>query len=491
MKPLRLRTSLALAYTAILSLVLTALGLGYHSSLVRQLDLSTTDGLEDKARGLHGYLQFKNGAPVLMYNEDDPAEVAFIDDATRYFQIYDANTGMLLTQSRGIESLGLHYTPAEIAEFRRVPELQDIRTDQGRLRLTTSVITPTPGEAYVVQVGELLDRVDAALAGFDRLLLWRILAGLAFAAVAGRWLAGRSLAPLARLAKATRTIGITNLHERLSVRGTNDELDQVANAFNQALARVEQSVGEMRQFSAALAHELRTPLAILRGEAELALTEAQSAVERERLVSQIDEYDRLTRLINQILTLARAEAGEISIARRPVDLSALSSNVVEQIEPVAAARGITLTCNILPAVMVQGDAGWLGRLLLILLDNAIKFTPQGGQVSVALSSATNMARLSIADSGIGIAPDAIPRLFERFYRADGSRSRQIDGAGLGLALAKWIAESHDATIDVKSTPGTGSTFTVTLHTLSDFNRATGRALESLNSTEEDLPINAS
>jgi heavy metal sensor kinase len=490
-KPLPLRTSLALLYTGILSLVLTALGFGYHSALVRQLDSSATQDLEDKARGLHGYLQFKDGAPSLLYNKDDPEEVAFINDATRYFQIYEGSTGALLTQSPGIESLGLRYTPAEVAEFRRAPELQDIQTDRGRLRLTTGVITPTPSEAYVVQVGELLDRVDATLAGFDRLLWWRILAGLVFAAVAGRWLAGRSLAPLSRFAEATRAIGIANLHERLPVRGTNDELDQVANAFNHALARVEQSVGEMRQFSAALAHELRTPLAILRGEAELALTRTPSAAERERLVSQIDEYDRLTRLINQILTLARAEAGEISLARQPVDLAALGSDVVEQIEPVAAARGITLTCHIVPAVSVEGDAGWLARLLLILLDNAIKFTPQGGRIAVAVSSANGMAQVSIADSGIGIAPEAMPRVFERFYRADASRSRQTDGAGLGLALAKWIAESHAATIDVTSTPGGGSTFTVTLRTLSDRDGAAARPVQSVNAAKKDLPINAS
>ena len=257
------------------------------------------------------------------------------------------------------------------------------------------------------------------------------------------------------------------------MRGTDDELDQVAGAFNQALARVERSVGEMRQFSAALAHELRTPLAILRGEAELALGQAPSAAERERLISQIDEYDRLTRLINQILTLARAEAGEIAMTRQPVDLSALGSGVVEQIEPVAAARGITLTCDMPPGVMVEGDAGWIERLLLILLDNAIKFTPEGGRISVALSSANTMARLSIADNGIGIAPEAMPHVFERFYRADAARSRQADGAGLGLALAKWIVDGHDATIDVTSTTGGGSTVTVALHTLPESGRAGG------------------
>ncbi len=208
MKPLPLRTSLALAYTGILSLVLTALGFVDRSALVSQLNSSTTAELEEKARGLHGYMQFKDGAPVLVYKNDDPEEVIFVNDATRYFQIYDGNTGRLLIQSPGIESLGLRYTPAEVAEFRRTPGLHDIQTDRGRLRLNTSVISPTPSEAYVVQVGELLDRVDSTLAVFDRLLLWRILAGLAFAAVAGRWLAGRKLVPLARFAESTRSIGI-------------------------------------------------------------------------------------------------------------------------------------------------------------------------------------------------------------------------------------------------------------------------------------------
>src|SRR5204862_7849742 len=159
-------------------------------------------------------------------------------------------------------------------------------------------------------------------ASFDRLLIWTILAGLALAAIVGRWLAGRALAPLSRLAVATHAISVTHLQDRLSVRGAGDELDEGAHAFNHALARVEHSVGEMRQFSAALAHELRTPLAILRGEAELALRpSASDDMRRQALARQIDECDRLTRLINQILTLARAEAGEIKIASGLVDLS--------------------------------------------------------------------------------------------------------------------------------------------------------------------------
>ena len=145
MKPLPLRTSLSLAYTAILSDVLTALGYGYHSAFVRQLDLEATDSLTEKARSLHGYLQFKNGAPVLAYDRSDPEEAAFINDATRYYQVYDANSGRLLTQSPGLESAGLQYTPAEVAELRARLEPHDVQTDRGRLRLSDTVISPGSG----------------------------------------------------------------------------------------------------------------------------------------------------------------------------------------------------------------------------------------------------------------------------------------------------------------------------------------------------------
>ena len=466
MKPLPIRTSLALAYTGVLALILTTLGFAYHSVVVRQLDGDATDSLAAKARGLHGYLQFENGSPVLTYDRTDPEETAFVNDATRFYQVYDANTGRLLTQSPGMDSVGLQYTHAEVAEFSARLEPHDVQTDGGRLRLLSTVITPKPGEAYLVQIGESLNTIDKALAGFDRLVWLRIVGGILVAALIGRWLAGHALTPLARLATEATAIDIGNLQGRLAVRGANDELDQVANAFNHALARVDQSVGEMRQFSAALAHELRTPIAILRGEAELELAHPLSADERsERLVSQIDEYDRLTRLISQILTLARADAGEIRIATEPVALGHLASTVAEQIEPVAEARSISLTCEVAQEVSVQGDAGWLERLLLILLDNALKYTPDLGRVSVQVSRIGGEALLTVTDSGIGISAEALPHLFERFYRAASARSQQTQGAGLGLALAKWIAERHGATIDVTSHLGEGSAFVIRLRAI--------------------------
>ena len=437
MTPLPLRTSLTLVYTGMLALLVTALAVSEHSLLVHRLNADATNNLEEKARGLHGYLRFVGGLPVLQYNRDDADSAAFVEDATDYFQTYDADTGLLLMQSPGLKSLGLHYTPGQVAAFRKNPGFTDVQTDRGRLRLSSTVVSPTAHERYLVQVGEMLTSVDRTIAGFDRELMWRILVGLALSAILGRWLAGRALAPLSRLALATSEIDISNLNARITPRGTNDELDQVVSAFNNALARVERSVGEMRQFSAALAHELRSPLAILRGEAELALRPSASDEDRRLALSrQIDECDRLTRLINQILTLARAEGGEITIANEPIDLADLAESVTDQIEPVAAARRIVMTCNAANGVIVAGDVGWLERLLLILLDNAIKFTADGGRISVTCSRENSVARVAVADNGMGIPAESLPHVFERFYRADPARARPTPGAGLGLALAK-------------------------------------------------------
>lgn len=466
MKPLRLRTSLTLAYVAVLALVLTVMGVAVHFAMVRQIDSDTTDRLNEKARALHGYLKFTHGQPSLVYEATDADEAAFIDDATDYYQIYDTHNGKLLVQSPALEAAGLHYTPAEVSQLASRTQPYDVQTDNGRIRIANSVISPAPGETYLVQVGDMVSSADAALVGFDRILWLRILAGIAVAAVVGPWFAGRALAPLAAFAAKTRAIGVSNLHERVATRHLDDELDQLADAFNATLERLEQSVGDMRQFSAALAHELRTPIAILRGEAEFELTHPLAPGDRrERLISQIEEYDRLTGLISQILTLARAEAGEITLALKPVALDAVASNVAEQIEPVASARNISLTCDVTDDATVSGDRDWLERLLLILLDNAIKFTPDAGRVAIRVARAGKLVRLTVADSGVGIAADQIPHLFQRFFRADSSASTRVPGFGLGLALAKWIAEQHGATIEVASTAGAGTTFAVAFRAL--------------------------
>jgi len=460
-KPLRLRTSLTLVYTGLLAVLVTGVAVGYHRLLVRQVDVDATAELDELVRGLLSYVQVIDGRLVLQYDESNPEAAAFVEDATRYYQVYDAASGRLAEQSPAFNAAGVDYTPGEVAQFSDRRGMHDVQTDRGRIRISDSVVATPSGAAYLVQIGLPLDRVDRSIAGLERLLLWGIAGGIGISALIARWMSGRALAPLSQLAHATRLIDIANLSRRLPVRGAGDELDEVTLAFNQALQRVDRAVNDMRQFSAALAHELRTPLAILRGETELALTHPQSPQEvRLRLETQLEEFDRLNSLITQILTLARAEAGQIVLEMAPFDLAALSAATVEQMEPVAEARGIALTYAQAEAggVIVSGNAGWIERLLLILLDNALKFTPHGGRVTVRVSRASGAGVLAVQDTGIGIAATDLSHLFEPFYRADVSRSREAEGAGLGLALAKWIADRHHARIDVESRPGEGSTF---------------------------------
>ena len=461
MRPLGLRTQLTVFYTAILALLLSALGVVYYQVLARQLDAGATADLEDITSGLHGYLQFSDAGPSISYDQGDPGEAAFVEGASRYYQIYDAASGQLLAQSPALAPLGLHYTPAEVQSFRESPGVVDMQTDHGRIRLSSSILSPGDGRTYLLQVGVALDPIDSALQRFVRLLLWSLPTGLFFALILGRWMAARALVPLVRMAAATRRIDVTGLQRRLPLRGAGDELDEVAGAFNETLGRLEQTVAEMRQFSTAIAHELRTPLAVMRGQTEMALMQAKTPEDYRRgLTDQLEELDTLSRLVSQLLTLARAEAGEIPLQRSPVDLSALATSIVEQLEPVAQATGCSLAAEVGGPVVVLGDAGWLERLLLNLLDNAIKFTPGGGRISVRVSREGHEAVLAVRDTGIGIASDALPHVFERFFRGDPSRSAGVEGAGLGLSLVKWIADHHGATVSAESHPNDGSTFTV-------------------------------
>ncbi len=460
---LALPSRLTLVYTAVFGLLLCAFGVASYRVLAHQLDADATANLAELTSGLHGYLRFDRGEPTLNFDPADPEQAAFVREATRYYQVFDANSGRLLVQSEALASMGLHFTPAEVRTIQDQPRWQDFQTNYGRIRLSASLVSPAAGETYLLQVGASLDAMDRALDRFLALLLVGVPAGLIVAFLVGRWMAGIALTPLSRLAAAAATIDITDLQRRLPVRGTGDALDAVALAFNDTLGRLERAVAEMRQFSAALAHELRTPLAALRGEIETALLHPQSRDGSGRqFASQLEEIDKLKRLIDQLLTLARAEAGEIPIARDRVDLGAMIESLVEQLDLVAQAKAITFQRQMDHEVVVTGDAQWLERLLLNLVDNAIKFTPANGRVDIRLSRDGDAARIEVRDTGPGMTPDVVSRVFERFFRADPARSSGAEGFGLGLSLAKWIVDRHNGRIDVESQPGKGSTFTVRL-----------------------------
>jgi heavy metal sensor kinase len=455
---LTLRSRLTLLYTVLFGVL-----------LAYQLDADVSANLSELTSGLHGYLRFPNDLPLVVFDQTDPAQAAFVEEATRYHQIFDARTGALIEQSDALRPLGLEFTPEEVRQFRDRPGTLDLNTDYGRIRLSNSVLTPAASHAYLLQVGVSLAPMDSVLKRFLILLVMSVPVGLLVTFVIGRWLAGVALRPLIRLADEAGSIDIADLRPRLPIRGASDELDVVATAFNDTLGRLEHAVGEMRQFSAALAHELRTPLTALRGEVEMAIRQPGSFEDvGRRFASQLEEIDKLKRLIDQVLTLARAEAGEIRLTRQSTDLGQLAGSLVDQLEPVAQAKGVALHSEpSVAAVVVDGDPNWLERLILNLVDNAIKFTPRGGAITVSVSRDADNARLTVQDTGIGITPERMPHIFERFFRADPARSSGVEGVGLGLSLAKWIVDRHHGRIAVDSHPGRGSSFSVFLPLASD------------------------
>ena len=458
---LPLRVRLAAASMLVSGLLLAALSVVSYGVLARWLDDDVNTRLTELTEGLHGYLKLEGDEPSIDLNPNDSDQVAFVQEATRYYQLYDAKTGRMVFQSAGFAPLGLQLAPEEVHEYSARGPFT-ISTDYGRLRISNSVIPGEPGRRYLLQVGVSLRGVDNALERYRRLMLLLALPALFVAAAASWWLSRIALAPLTRLAGVAREIDVSTLARRLPTRGAKDELDDVARAFNETLQRLEHSVGEMRQFSTALAHELRTPLAALRGEIELALRSAPTDDQRRVLASQIEELDKLKRLIDHLLTLARAEAGQIPLTFAPVNVSDLAASLVDQLEPVAQARAIELRCERAGPVMVDGDAGWLQRLLLNLLDNALKFTTEGGRVVLRVAHDDGRARIDVGDTGIGMSEEDAGHAFDRFYQADPSRSAPQEGVGLGLSLVKWIVDRHHGTIAVDSRLGEGSTFTVTL-----------------------------
>jgi heavy metal sensor kinase len=483
---LTLRTRLTLVCSTAFAALLILVGIGGWRLFARQLDADATERLEQLTAGLHGYLFFPQGVPAIVFDRRDADQAAFVDEATRYYQIYDARSGRLLVQSPGLEPLGVSFTSAEVRRFLADLQPVTIETAYGRFRIASSVVSARDGGRYLLQVAVSLESMDQALRRYVDLWRWRVLPAL-LAALAGIWWVARAaLMPLSRLAAETKRVGIGTLDRRVTVRGAGDQLDEVAEAFNQTLGRLERSVGEMRQFSSALAHELRTPLTALRGEIELALGRAPADSDLQRsLASQIEEIDTLSRLISQLLTLARAESGEIPLKHERVDLGALAAVIVDELDPVAAAHHIDLGCAVSDAASVCGDRDWLERLLINLLDNALKFTRADGRVVLSVAREGALARITVRDTGIGIAPAALPHIFDRFYRADASRSSRVEGAGLGLSLVRWIVERHQGRVEVESRVGEGSTFTVWLPTTASINGNSSRPHVALTAPRQD------
>jgi len=307
---------------------------------------------------------------------------------------------------------------------------------------------------------EMLEDIRATFA-------WTIPIALLLASAGGYFLARKSLAPVVAMSTQAGRIGAANLHQRLAVQNERDELGHLAQSFNSLLDRLSESFERQRRFMADASHELRTPVAILRGEAEVALSQQARSLEeyRESLGVLHHEAERLTHIVEDLFTLTRADAGQYPLQPRDFYLDELVAECVHSARTLALAKKISLNFEEASESPIRADESLLRRMILNLLDNAIKYTFEGGRVTVTCRRAADQYVLSIADTGGGIPADLQLRIFERFFRADKARSRAENdggGAGLGLSISRWIAEAHYGRLELTHSDSAGSTFTAYL-----------------------------
>ena len=314
----------------------------------------------------------------------------------------------------------------------------------------------------VVQVGVPLAPTERTLHRWIEALLVLVPLGVGLAAAGGRVMARAALRPVDEMARAARRIDAGALARRITVRGTGDELDRLAETLNGMLARLENAFGGMRRFSADAAHELRTPLTALKGTLEVALRSDRSGAEyRAALASALEEVERLVRLAEDLLLLSRATAGPES-PRARVELESLVLDVADVGARLAKDRSVTVRVGSMAPVAVLGDAGSLRRALLNLVENGVKYTPAGGRVEVSVAAATGEAVIAVEDTGPGIDPRDAGRIFEPFVRLDAARDRESGGSGLGLAIARSIVVAHRGTLEVERPALGGSRFILRL-----------------------------
>jgi two-component system, OmpR family, heavy metal sensor histidine kinase CusS len=456
MRRLSIRWRLTLWYSAVLAGVLAGFGISVYLLAQRGLQIRTKESLSIQMTVIEDQLSRAQGRSVLQGR----LERQYSRHPAFDIQVTDGN-GRVWMRGDRIRDRGLPPPSRPPDANREVYDSFSV-AGLGRFRMVSrlSVRYSVP---LLVQVATSLQENDEQLAELMTILL--LVGPLAVGCTlgGGYLLARQALAPVDRMAATADEITATQLDRRLHEPNPDDELGRLACTLNGMIARLERSFQEVRRFTADAAHELRTPLAILRNEAEVALRiPRESEQYRECLENMLEEIEHLSRLSEALLFLFREDAGLGAHTSDLLNLDQIVRAVADDIRVVAAEQNLELVLDALRPCQVLGNAEQLRRLLFNLLDNAIKFTQEGGSINIRVERQKGQAKVIIEDSGIGIAPEHLPRIFDRFYRVDSARSRRTGGNGLGLSICKSIAEAHQGFIEVVSQPGRGTQVALTL-----------------------------
>ncbi len=421
---------------------------------------ATDEALEDRVRGVQTFMERQIASLSIPEIRDEFREHSVLGPGGDLFQVADAR-GQWLYRSVPLENNNVPIASPATLNFRRFETM----TVQGHMLRFYSQRIVVHGTPYTVQVATTLDEGFEALQRFRTMLALVAPLLLLGASAGGYWISRRALAPVDAISSAAQRISIENLADRLRVPDTGDQIQRLSETLNAMLARLESSVRRITQFTADASHELRAPVSLIRTTAEIA------AMKRDRPASEylealdeiLEESERTSQVVDSLMLLARADSAKETLERIPVDACTVVRSAAEQGERLARNRGVEFSLMLpdLPVTIIA-DPEALRRALLILMDNAAKYTPRGGSVQVGLERRNGHAVASVSDTGIGMTAPDLAHIFDRFWRADKARSREEGGAGLGLSIAKWIVEMHAGTISVQSEPGKGSVFEVSV-----------------------------
>ncbi len=451
-RPLGLRTRLTLWTSLVLA---TSLGVGFgwvHHGLRRVLEGRNDAFLHQKAAELLASLVSQQPGGREALEEEIEREVEAYEDEGLVILVVEPKHVVATPDGEISQQL------TNLALQPGTPVTLPIPDKRPRLRV---LATPPNAQGLSLILAISLAGTETTLAEFDRWVAGGAFAFLVLAVAGGRLLSAQALRPVAESIAAARRLDPGDLSERLPRTDSGDELDELAATINGLLDRLAAYHSQIIRFTADASHELRSPLAAMRASVEVALQQPRTANDyREVLVSLGEQCERLTALVNGLLLLARVDANQVHVQHEPVNLSALAEEAAEMYEPLAEEREIRFRWQCGAGVTVLGDPQRLRQLVTNLIDNAIKFTPAGGSVSMSIHQIGQACELTVDDTGIGIPTEHVAHIFDRFYQADPSRSST--GTGLGLSICQWIAASHGGSIDATSTEASGSTFKVQL-----------------------------
>lgn len=462
-----LRKKLILLYSGLLGIVIVAFGVGVFS-VIRSTWVEAVDSTLEETRN-----QVTANSRALLIGEfGAPTQVGIGLPELDVFRASGVMVQVWSMQPNGTykleaasNNLTAYANPLDSKAIGSdVPHYDNVQINNTEVRVLTASFRMN-GQGHAtgwIQIAASLETVNQAT---TRLLRFMALGGLLAMLASfglGLVLSNQTLKPIEAITCAAESISSAkDLKTRLSWTGPMDELGRLTTVFNGMMDRLEHLFGAQRRLIADVSHELRTPLTAVRGHLDLI---RRYGVDESSLEAIEDEAERMSRLVNDLLTLARADYGSVALDRVELDLDTLVTEVYRHAKILAGDRGLKIKLSAVEPVRIKGDPDRLKQLLLNLIQNSIKFTPDGGQIHLSLRREGGKAVLQVGDTGIGIQPDDLQHIFNRFYQADGSRTRsnEQDGAGLGLAIAKWIAEAHDGVIEAQSSPGIWTVFTVRL-----------------------------